>query len=62
MKKDRYCVIRKELQENNASVPIGCLFFSGANKLKYRWDHDEFQVYYLNRWRDAYSIDFDFID
>lgn len=69
--KNPYCVIRKDLQEQELSVPI-CLpmwatnhiFIHGSDRgWRYRWrTEDQMQIKYGNKWYDCHSIDFDFIE
>lgn len=56
--------IRKDLQEQELSVPVGDKYFFGNGKLKSRWQNEDeenetFQVLYDNQWLDAYSIDWE---
>lgn len=58
-------ILRRDLKADGTAVPIdyGKYYFRGSKPLKYRWlaDVDGFQVFFRGQWREAYSIDFDFI-
>lgn len=57
-----YCEVRPDILENGLSVPVGNYYYSGRDKLPYRWSYNDelFEVYVNNEWQQAYSIDFKF--
>ena len=66
MKTLKFCKVRMDLQKSNLSVPIGNLYYGGNVRMKYQWLNkdqpgEQFQVFYLNQWMNAESIDFEFI-
>jgi len=57
--------MRPDLKEEQQGIPIGTVeFWFGEGKLEYRWrDNDKiFEVFYLEKWQEAQSIDFNFIN
>ena len=59
--------IRKDLQEQELGVPVGDTYFFGKEQLNSRWinedeENETFQVFYENKWLDAFSIDWDYIE
>lgn len=67
---NKTCTIRKDLQKNNMSVPIGNhtpyhsdddQYYSGSKPLPYKWEGDDkFFVFHKGVWKEAESIDWDF--
>lgn len=60
-----FAIVRADLRKERQRVPIGNLYYGGKTPLKYRWrnedeDNEQFEVFFKGRWREAYSIDFDF--
>lgn len=56
-----YCKIRKDILKKGLAVPIGDKHYSPSYELQYRWKtEDDFQVFFMGKWQDAESIDFDF--
>jgi hypothetical protein len=59
------CTIREDLKETEL-VPIwlgtDTQYICPTKPIKYRWIYNTFQVWWENKWYNAYSIDFDFID
>lgn len=60
-------IIRKDLYDSNVSIPIGDGYYHDLTPLEYRWkredtEKEQFQVLHNSRWKNAYSIDFDFIE
>lgn len=60
MKTQKFCKVRSDLRRSELSVCIGSLYYGGNARMKYRWIDEQFQVFYLNQWMDAESIDFEF--
>lgn len=58
--KHQTCKIRKDILDQNLSVPVGNEYYGGVEPLKYRWNKDQFQVFYKDKWQLAESIDFEF--
>lgn len=55
--------LRNDLLNKNIKVPVGNVYFFGNEKLYYRWLNEEnFQVFCYDKWLDASSIDWDFIN
>ncbi len=66
--KNPYCVIRKDLNNNEIGIPIWdnkdhTTFIHGTERgWRYRWiDDNNFQIKYGTKYFNAHSIDFDFI-
>lgn len=59
-----FCIVRPDLTKRNLSVPVGNTKFGETDAVPYRWlkDDEGFQVFCLGQWRDAESIDFEFLD
>ena len=60
-----YCRIHKNILDKGLAVPIGDKHASPSYDLQYRWikteeSESQLQVFYLGKWQDAESIDFDF--
>lgn len=62
------CKLRKDLADDDLLVPIWLdttWVYIGSIKetiYEYKWVGEKFFIKYMGEWRDAYSIDFDFID
>jgi hypothetical protein len=55
-------VLRKDILEAELSIPIGGEYYFGNKIFRYKYNKkDEFFVYYKGGWKEADSIDFDFI-
>ncbi len=55
-----YQIIRKDLIEQELSVPVGDDYLFTLEPVKCRWVDDEFfEVFYNGKWQEAYSIDFE---
>lgn len=70
-RKLQLCVIRKDLLDQDLSMPIWkgkenkntkYVYISGSKPRVYRWlkDTSGFQIKHKGQWYNAYSIDFDF--
>lgn len=62
-----FCIVRHELVNKNLRIRIGGTLlsvFQERRPFPYRWLADDigFQIRVNNRWEDAESIDFDFLD
>lgn len=65
--KPKLCRIRKDLVESKTTVPIMYKdkqrFIHGNAEREYRWkDEDTFEIWFRDKYWQAYSMDFDFID
>jgi hypothetical protein len=59
------CKVRKDLAEQGLSVSIGNNnWLEPKKEVNYKWGEDDldFYVFVDEKWQDAASIDFDFID
>jgi hypothetical protein len=59
--------LRLDIIDKGHAVPIGNdgeeIYYGGKEPLEYRWVDDEtFRVKFHGKWKEAYSIDFDFIN
>lgn len=64
-------IIRKDLFIEGIGVPVGDTYYFGEQALDFRWlneqfdrvdNEDKFQVFFNENWRDALSIDWDFVE
>jgi hypothetical protein len=64
MVEKKLAYLRKDLYERGLRVPVGEEFhYFSTRPLRFRWYKDEdFQVYYKGKWREAYSIDWNFTE
>lgn len=63
MKPVKLAKIRADLLKSGTAVPIGDCFYKDAAPLPYRWvNEDQFQVKLNGYWKEAESIDFEFIN
>jgi len=58
-------MVRTDLIADELSVPVGNKWVS-SGEFDARWEHEgtdkeQFQIYFEEKWVDAYSIDFEFI-
>jgi len=58
-----FCVIRPDIIKEHLSVPVKGTNFGGKEAVMYRWlkEDEGFQIHLYGKWRDAESIDFDFL-
>lgn len=63
-----FCIVRPDLVAQNLRVPVGTGYPLDAHLEKrphpYRWlnDTEGFEIFIHNRWENAESIDFEFLD
>ncbi len=62
VEKTKFARIREDIWLKNLSVPVGDGYYSSRVKLPYRWNKEEFQVFYKGVWCSAESIDWEFIN
>lgn len=58
-----FCIIRPDILKQGLSVQAGNVKIDNDDAIAYRWlkDDEGFQVLAMGRWRDAESIDFEFL-
>lgn len=62
MKNLKFAIIRKDILDKGESVPIGNEYYGQREPLEYRYKGEIFQVRHLKKWKEAQSIDFEFIE
>lgn len=60
IKNSGYCHIRKDLIEQDLSVPVGNKYLFVKSLVRYKWIGQQFYVMAFKSWKKAYSIDFEF--
>ena len=57
-----FCIIRPDIIKRKEKVPTGNMMCDLDDAMLYRWlDEERFQVHVYGQWRDAESIDFEFL-
>lgn len=57
-----FCIIRPDIIKKKLKVPTGNMNCDLDDAMYYRWlDEDKFQVHVYGQWRNAESVDFEFL-